>query len=116
MSLEQPEPARNNNNTAAKLLGQLNLPTLALILLTGGGNWFATEKNSSDRDSQFHQAFRQIGDLHDALDETEKRQRTAIQNQTQILEHDTVLLKEVHDIATKLENWKRLDQMRGAPE
>jgi hypothetical protein len=104
---QQNNSASGNSGTAvAKLLNQLNLPTLALVLLTGGGNWFATEKNSTDRDHQFNQAFRQIRDLHDALEETEKRQRIAIDNQTKILEHDTVLLKEVHDIATRLENLK----------
>jgi hypothetical protein len=106
----------SGSNGMAKMLSQLNLPTLALILLTGGGNFFATKENSTDRDHQFNQAFKQIADLHEALDDTEKSQRTALDNQTRILEHDTVLLKEVHEIATKLENLRRLDQMRGAPE
>jgi hypothetical protein len=104
--MEEAAPKNGGNNTAAKLLNQLNLPTLALVLLTGGGNWFATERNSADRDSQFHQAFRQIRDLHEALDETEKRQRTALDNQMKILEHDTVLLKEVHELTTKMEKLK----------
>lgn len=110
------EGGTNNNSTLAKLLNQLNLPTLALILLTGGGNWFATERGTADRDSQFQQAFRQLRDVHDALDETDKRQRIAMENQQRLLEHDAQLLKEVHEIALKLEKWKRLDQMRGAPE
>lgn len=105
----------NNTSAVAKLLSQLNVPTLALILLTGGSNFFATERSSTGRDEQFHTAFRQLRDLHDALDETEKRQRTAIDNQTRLLEHDSVLLKEVHDIATRLDQWKRNEQMRGAP-
>jgi hypothetical protein len=110
------QTANNSTSAMAKLLNQLNLPTLGLILLMGGGNWFATEKNGVDRGAQLDQAVSQIRELHAALDDTEKRQRTALANQTQILEHDTVLLREVHAITVKLENLKRLDQMRGAPE
>lgn len=106
----------NSTNALAKLLNSLNLPTLALILLTGGGNWFATEKTSTDRGAQLDHAARQIRDLHEALDETEKRQRIAIDNQMKLLEHDGVLLKEVHEITTRLDKLKRLDQMRGAPD
>lgn len=103
----EPAPKNGNSTTAlAKLLGQLNLPTLALILLTGGGNWFATEKQSTDRDSQFHQAFRQLRDVHEALEETDKRQRAAMDNQQRLLEHDAQLLKEVHEISLRLDRLK----------
>jgi hypothetical protein len=108
--MAESQNSSGSGTAIANLLNQLNLPTLALILLTGGGNWLATEKNSADRDHQFNKAFQQIRDLHDALDETEKRQRMALDNQTKILEHDTVLLKEVHDIATRLESLKHSDQ------
>jgi hypothetical protein len=108
-------PSPNGSSALAKLLNQLNLPTLALILLTGGGNWFATEKTSTDRGQQLDQAVRQIHDLHEALDETDKRQRTALNNQTQLLEHDSRLLTEVHEIAVKIERMRQLDQMRGVP-
>jgi vacuolar-type H+-ATPase subunit I/STV1 len=106
------------NGTAAlvKLVKQLDLPTLLAVVLMGGGNWFTTQKNSTDREQQIDQSIKQIHELHDALEETEKRQRKALDNQTEILEHDTVLLKEVHEIATKLERLKNLDQMRGAPQ
>jgi hypothetical protein len=106
----------NSSNALAKLLNQLNLPTLALILVTGGTNWFKTQNTGDEQRIEIKHAIAQVHDLHESLDETEKRQRTALNNQTQILEHDTVLLKEVHDIAVKLENLKRMDQMRGAPE
>jgi hypothetical protein len=115
---EEASPSKNGNSTTAlaKLLNQLNLPTLALVLLTGGGNWFKTQNTGDEQRIEIHRAIQQVHELHDALQETEKRQRTALNNQLQILEHDAVLLREVHDIASKLERLKRLDQMRGAPE
>jgi chromosome segregation ATPase len=104
----------NGSAMLAKLLNQLNIPTLAVILLTGGGNLLATHKLSDEQKLEIKAALRQVHDLHEALDETEKRQRTALDNQRQLLEHDSVLLKEVHDIAIRLNQLRDLDQMRGA--
>jgi flagellar biosynthesis/type III secretory pathway chaperone len=88
---------------------------MALIVISGGGNFFATQKSSSEREHQIDRAIQQVHDLHATLDETERRQRKALDNQTQILEHDTKLLQEVHEITVKLEQMRHVDQMRGAP-
>jgi Asp-tRNA(Asn)/Glu-tRNA(Gln) amidotransferase C subunit len=45
----------------------------------------------------------------------EARQTKMLQNQSKTLEDDVALLKEVHAITLRLEEMKRLDQMRGAP-
>jgi hypothetical protein len=101
---------------AAQSLKDLNWPTVVLIAISGGTNFFATQQNSAERQYQEDVAIRKVSELHDALEETDKRQRTALDNQRQLLEHDSKLLIEVHEIATKLERLKQLDQMRGAPE
>lgn len=81
-----PEPtsqlSANGSSALAKLLNQLNLPTLALILITGGGNWFATKSTS---DEQRTIVVRQVRDLHEALDDFEKRQKQILDNQAEIL-------------------------------
>jgi hypothetical protein len=110
------KPSANGTAALVKLLKQVDLPTLLVVVLFGGGNLFSTQKNSTDREHQIELALKQIRELHDAMDETEQRQHKALDNQTQILEHDTILLREVHDITTKLERLKNLDQMRGAPQ
>jgi hypothetical protein len=50
------------------------------------------------------------------LDDSESRQRQALDNQTKLLEHDTQLLREVHEITLKFDRWKTLEQNRGAPQ
>jgi TolA-binding protein len=129
--MEQPPGNGNGNKNPQSLqaLKDLNWPTVILIMLSGGTNFFATQKNSTDREYQVQQALSQIRDLHNALDDFEKRQKQGLEQQTQILErdttllknvnqileHDTQLLSNVHDIASKFDNWKRAEQMRGAP-
>jgi hypothetical protein len=101
------------NKTQA--LKDLNWPTLVLILFTGGTNFLATQKGSTEREYQVDQAVKQIRELHEALDDFQKRQKQGLENTTQILEHDTILLKEVHTISMNLERWKNEEQNRGAP-
>jgi hypothetical protein len=74
--------SKNSSSALAKLLNQLNVPTLALILLTGGSNLFATKQAGDEGRAE---AIRQIRDLHNALDEFENRQKDILQNQTTIL-------------------------------
>lgn len=86
------DAAKNGNNTTAlaKLLNQLNLPTLLLIAVTGGGNLLATKQTGDEGRAE---AIRQIRDLHNALDEFEKRQKTVLDNQEQILRNDSTILQ-----------------------
>lgn len=90
---DEPPTQSNGTSALAKLLNQLNLPTLALILITGGGNWFATKSTS---DEQRAIVVRQVKDLHDALDDFEKRQKSVLENQSRILDNQTRMLQEIH--------------------
>lgn len=107
--------AANGKNSKVSALKDLSWPTVALILATGGGNFLATQKNSTDRDLQIQQAVSHIRELHSMIDDFEKRQKQSLDNQTELLKHDSILLKEVHDIALNLDRWKAAEQMRGAP-
>jgi hypothetical protein len=111
-------PPTNGTAAASKLsaLKDLNWPTLILVLFTGGANMLTTQKNSSEREYQVDQAVRQIRELHEALDDFQKRQKQQLDNTNQLLEHDTELLREVHAISVSLEQWHRNEQMRGAPQ
>jgi hypothetical protein len=57
----EPNSGGNSNSALAKMLGQLNLPTLALIVLSGGGNWFATEQNAQ---LNRHEIDKAIAEIH----------------------------------------------------
>jgi hypothetical protein len=83
------EPSENGSNATgalAKLLHQLNLPTLGMIMLMGGGNFFATKTTSDEQRGDILRAIREVHELHEALDDFEKRQKQALDNQNQILE------------------------------
>jgi hypothetical protein len=115
-----PEVVANGGggNKASQLQGlkDLNWPTLILILFSGGANLLTTQKNSSAREYQIDQAVSQIRELHGALDDFEKRQKQSLENTNQLLEHDSVLLKEVHAISLNLQSSHRNEEMRGAPQ
>ena len=115
---EQQQSAPINGEKLANLVKNLNWPTVALIALTGGGNWLATLQNRSEIDYSRDRVFRQVQDLHDALGEFEKRQKTlleaietALKNQTRILdnqnktmESDTKLLEQLHRFTQNYNN------------
>ena len=86
----------------AKLLGQLNLPTLSLIVLMGGGNLWATKSVSEEQRLDIFRAVRQIHELHDALEQFEGRQKQSLEgnavllrNQIQMLDNQTRMLQEL---------------------
>jgi hypothetical protein len=51
----------------------LNWPTLVLILVTGGGNFLATERESATRQADIERAISQLREIHDSLDDFQKR-------------------------------------------
>lgn len=108
---EEANPQPQNNTTAlAKLLNQLNLPTLALILLTGGGNWFATQSTSTEQKEETQRAIAQINDLHDALRAFEARQKESLENQAQIIRAQQIA------ISNQLEVLKKIDTSASKPQ
>ena len=80
------ENGGNATGGLAKILNQLNLPTLGMIMLMGGGNFFATKTSSEESRSDTLRAVREIHDLHAALDDFEERQKQILNNQARMLE------------------------------
>jgi ABC-type oligopeptide transport system ATPase subunit len=83
----------NGTSALAKLLNQLNLPTLGLILLMGGGNWFTTKATSDEQRGEIHKAVRQINDLHESISEFEGRQKDEIGKATESLNNQSQMLR-----------------------
>jgi hypothetical protein len=72
-------PKKNGpRNAIVEALSQMNVPTIALILLSGGGNAIFTDKSGRQTDAELQQSIRQIHELHDELD-------TALRNQKDII-------------------------------
>jgi|SRR5215467_2901548 len=105
----------SNGEKLAKVLHNLNWPTVALIALTGGGNWLQSLQNRNDLDYTREKVFRQVQDLHDGLSDFEKRQRHMLENQNAMMQNDTNVLNEIHQIVKRFDTWERSEQMRGAP-
>jgi thymidylate synthase len=62
----------NSTSALAKLLSQVNLPTLALVLLTGGGNFFATEQNAQ---LNRHEIQKAIDEIHRIFENQQRREQ-----------------------------------------
>lgn len=66
-------------NLLSQLLGggdqTVKLITLAAVVLTGGGNFWATKENGRISDQEAQRAIRQLDDLHERLDATIQRQK-----------------------------------------
>lgn len=62
----------NNNTALAKILSQLNLPTLALVLISGGVNWGATEQNAQ---INRHEIQRSIDEIHKIFENQYRREQ-----------------------------------------
>jgi hypothetical protein len=82
---------------------------LVLVGLSGLGNWMATNNNGGETRTQVNvareQAFRDLRDLHNALDDFEKRQKAvldglqvSVRNQQQMLDNQGRILSELREI------------------
>jgi hypothetical protein len=75
----------------------LNWPTVMLILVTGGGNFLVTEREGAARHADLERAFTQIAQLHDALDDSEKRQKETLDGMHVALKAHNDELDGIHD-------------------
>lgn len=101
---DEPTDASNHTSAIAKLLSQVNAPTLILILLTGGGNWFATQSTSTEQKEEIQAAIRQVKELHDALSQTESRQKEALENMAALLRGQTIMFNNQLEVLKKIDS------------
>lgn len=93
---ESNEAKSNNGNTAlAKILHQLNVPTLLTVMLMGGGNLFQGLRSSASNHEELERAIREVHQLYAKLDETEQRQLKALANQTELLKNQQEILQQL---------------------
>jgi hypothetical protein len=113
--MAQPSPGNPEpkNGTVALLTSlassgdkMIQLGILVLVGLSGLGNWLATNNNGGETRTQVNvareQAFRDLRDLHNALDDFEKRQKAVLdglqvsaRNQQQMLDNQARILSEI---------------------
>ena len=104
------EEANGKNGVSlAKMLNQLNLPTLIAVSIFGGGNWLATKEDGRLTRDEARHVISQVNDLHQALDDFERRQKdqigkaaTALDNQNQILKNQSMMISNQQQLITNL--------------
>jgi hypothetical protein len=91
------EDAQNgkNNGSAllANVLNQLNLPTLAIIMLMGGGNWLATKSTGDLNHHEIQRAATEVHDLYPRLMEALRNQNEMMASQKRQLDNQGTMLK-----------------------
>lgn len=92
----EPPPEKNGATALAKLLNQLNIPTIAIIALFGGGNFLATKTTSNESRTDVLKALAEIHDMHSSLDDFERRSREALAKQDQIIQNQQQLISQLH--------------------
>lgn len=65
----------NKTNALAALLNKLDLPTIAMIVLMGGGNWLQTKASTEFNAHEIQRATQEIHDLYPKLQEAIDRQK-----------------------------------------
>jgi hypothetical protein len=103
---------QKSNGSLTKVLENLNWPTVVLIAITGGTNFLATKDNGGQIQYQREVVVRQVADLHNALDDFEKRQKLLLDNQNTTIQLNTEILNKIHDIVDKLDRWNQAEPKR----
>ena len=81
----EPPDQSNGSKALAKLLGQINIPTLLAILTMNGWSIGATNSGNAQREAQVDQAVREIHAIHQLIDEFESFHKQELANQQNIL-------------------------------
>jgi len=113
---EAASTGNGNGSKALQSLKDINVPTLLLILATGGTNFLATRDNGAQLQVQRERVFQQVQELHAGLRDFEKRQQQSLENQNVMMRSDAEQLSEIHQILLRFEQWKQNEQRRKMPE
>jgi hypothetical protein len=92
----------SESSNIGNALKNLNWPTVALILATGGGNWLATHETSNQLSYDQAEAIAKIRELHKSMDEFEARQRQALEGVSFVLKNETEILENQKQIMAQL--------------
>lgn len=78
-------------------LKQLNWPTVVLILVTGGGNFLAGQQGRYQLSYEQQEAITKVREIHQELDDFESGIKASLNNQTQILKNQTLILEQLKE-------------------
>jgi hypothetical protein len=85
----------------------IKLATIALILISGGGNLFATKSVEHTNTEEWNRAIREIHDLHSALSGALERQKQILESNKKSLDNMDHAMKELDEIGDYIREQKR---------
>jgi hypothetical protein len=85
----------------------LNWPTVILILLTGGGNFLATNRAEQTSTTEMERARNEVHQIHQSVDDFEKGMKASFENQNRILANQTRMLETQQSILSELHGGAR---------
>jgi hypothetical protein len=91
--MSEEDGKNNGSNALANALNQLNLPTLAMIMLMGGGNWLATKSTGDLNYHEIQRAATEVHDLYPRLMEALRNQNEMMESQKRQLDNQGTMLK-----------------------
>ena len=91
--MSEEDGKNNGSNALANALNQLNLPTLAMIMLMGGGNWLATKSTGDLNYHEIQRATTEVHDLYPRLMEALRNHTEMMESQKRQLENQDTMLK-----------------------
>jgi hypothetical protein len=85
----------------------IKLATIALILISGGGNLFATKGVEHTNTEEWNRAIREIHDLHSAFSGALERQKQILESNKKSLDNMDHAMKELDEIGDYIREQKR---------
>ena len=89
----------------AKLISQLNLPTLIAILAMNGWSIGTTQQRTAELSDEQRTALRQLSQLYQSLNEFEDRQKITVQSLSKVLDTQT---EELQNQTRMLQNQQQM--------
>jgi hypothetical protein len=107
----------SDSNRAEIVQGQERIRAEVIRQVQDIHNWIQSSTEEFHRGNEDSAANKKIlMKFKNDLDDFESRQMKILENQGKMLEINNVLVTQTRDIAVKLQELKRLDQMRSAPQ
>src|SRR5215475_12548977 len=97
------KPKNGSAGTISLPASGLSWQTVVLILATGAGNFITTQHGNTTITAEQQQVYNQVREMHREFDDFKRWQQTAGDNQRQMMQNDTRLIQEIHEIAVRLD-------------
>jgi hypothetical protein len=107
MSADKPNGAQLISQLLSDPDKVIKYGTLILILISGGGNFFATKRVEHTNTHEWNQAIKEIHELHSALSGALERQKQILESNQKTLGNMDHAMKELDEIGDYIRDQKK---------